>query len=55
MEDIGITESGNIKVYISPLLLINSNSQAVNRKKAIDSIDTVIQWWKTTTSKAKNN
>lgn len=51
LEDIGITQGGQIKVFISPLLLINSKKTQVNRKLAIDSVDKVLLWWKTTVSK----
>jgi hypothetical protein len=45
LEDIGVTRSAEIKVYISPLLMCGPSAKIVNLKAVINSIDKLAGWW----------
>ena len=49
LDDIGVTNSGDIKIYISPLVVCGSN-QKVDRSIIKKSISKIVNWWEITLS-----
>jgi hypothetical protein len=45
-----VTENGEIKIYISPHVIINSDDKKPDRKEMMKSVDKIMGWWGTTIS-----
>lgn len=50
LDDIGVSFGGEIKVFISPHVLLNLANKKPDRGDVMTSIDMVMGWWGTTIS-----
>lgn len=46
--NIGITEAGEVKIYISPLEIVDERNKNLTKADVMASIDKIIGWWNNT-------
>ena len=47
-DTVGITEEGEIKVYVSPLEILNDKNEHLTKLDVMTSIDNLLSWWNNT-------
>lgn len=50
LEDIGVAEDGDIKVYVPPLTIGKEDNRKVSKRNIMYNIDRIMTWWRTTSS-----